>query len=76
MSDNELKNLPDFGYAFLEPRCLFDPAITSLEASERSNKIYYRAENVEKICLEHYGARVWTKLLSKLQDLKEVIELI
>jgi hypothetical protein len=39
--------LPDFGYAFLEPRCLFDDAITSLEVSEFSSKIYYRASSVE-----------------------------
>ncbi len=76
MSEIEAQELPDFGYAFLEPRCLFDEAISSLELSMKSSKIYYKASRVEEICLKHYGERVWNKLLTRLQDIKEVIELI
>ncbi len=75
MSDINLE-LPDYGYAFLEPRCLFDSAISSLESNAESNKIYYNLSKVQDICLTHYNESTWQRLLKKVNNIKEVIELI
>jgi hypothetical protein len=76
MSEPSFLNIPDQGFAFLEPRYLFDNAISSLESSVDVSKIYYNESKVKDICLKHYSNKVWDKLKKDVSSISEVIEFV
>ncbi len=62
--------------AFIEPRIIFDCAITNIEDRGEYKKLFYSKERLKGLMLEHYPSKDFSKIEKVIQDAEYLIELV
>jgi hypothetical protein len=71
---------PDFldskDAAFIEPRIIFDCAITNIEDRGEYKKLFYSKDKLKHLMGEHYPTKDFSKIEKVIKDAEYLIELV
>ncbi len=62
--------------AFIEPRIIFDSAISHIEDKGDYKKLYYSRVRLEELMGKHYPSKAFAKIERVIQEAEDLIELV